>query len=405
MRNRRFLLKNIARPHAPGYFKVMTCFPSSKQPSYHLESVDPSAFSLPLLAWFDSYGRKDLPWQHPRNAYRVWISEIMLQQTQVKTVIPYFNRFLIRFPDIQSLALASLDEVLAHWSGLGYYSRARHLHKTAAIIYKDFKEDFPRDVNELAKLPGIGPSTAAAITSLAFGQSTAILDGNVKRVLCRYFLIAGFPGQSAIHKKLWALAQACMPKERSADYTQAIMDLGATCCTLKNPTCGICPLQSTCLAKKHNKTADYPYKKPKKIIPIRQQQFLLLYTAENTIYLEKRPPTGIWGGLWCLPSIEDDACPIAYLDKNNLLSEGEPKELLKIHHSFSHFHLHIKAVAIQVKPSLYQNLKAMELVSRTHTPIISESAGAWFLPKDTASLGMSKPMKDILAHFLSINNA
>lgn len=350
-------------------------------------------FSLPLLAWFDHYGRKDLPWQHPRNAYRVWISEIMLQQTQVKTVIPYFNRFLTRFPDIQSLALASLDEVLAHWSGLGYYSRARNLHKTAAIIYTDFKENFPCDVNELAKLPGIGPSTAAAIASLAFGQSTAILDGNVKRVLCRYFLIEGFPGQSTVHKKLWELAQACMPKERCADYTQAIMDLGATCCTLKNPKCPLCPLQSTCLAKKHNKTADYPYKKPKKIVPIKQQQFLLLYTVENSIYLEKRPPTGIWGGLWCLPSIEEGACPIEYLQKNNFLSASEPEELLKIHHSFSHFHLHIKAIAIKVQ-------SRPEPVYGTRTPIVSESQGSWFLPKDTSSLGVSKPIQDILTHFL-----
>ena len=209
-------------------------------------------FSLPLLEWFNCHGRKDLPWQHPRSAYRVWISEIMLQQTQVKTVIPYFNHFIAKFPDIQQLAHAYEDRVLAQWSGLGYYSRARNLHKTAKIICEKYKGEFPRELADLIALPGIGPSTAAAIASQAFNQATPILDGNVKRVLCRYFLIDGWPEHSSVKQKLWQLAKECMPTERCADYTQAIMDLGATRCTARNPDCANCPLQYTCLAKHHN---------------------------------------------------------------------------------------------------------------------------------------------------------
>ncbi|WP_019217249.1 A/G-specific adenine glycosylase [Legionella tunisiensis] len=217
-------------------------------------------FSNLLLAWFDLHGRKDLPWQHPRSAYRVWISEIMLQQTQVKTVIPYFNRFIDSFPDVWQLAKASEDQVLAHWSGLGYYSRARNLSQTAKIICEKYAGEFPLALVDLVALPGIGPSTAAAIASQAFNQPTAILDGNVKRVLCRYFLIEGWPEQSAIKQRLWQLANQCMPRQRCADYTQAIMDLGATCCTVRQPNCASCPIQKTCLANIHHKTAFYPQK-------------------------------------------------------------------------------------------------------------------------------------------------
>ncbi len=341
-------------------------------------------FSQPLLDWFDKHGRKDLPWQYPRIPYRVWVSEIMLQQTQVKTVIPYFNRFINRFPDVHTLASASEDDVLAHWSGLGYYSRARNLHKAATIISTEFHGTFPKDVQQLIKLPGIGPSTAAAITSLAFDMPTAILDGNVKRVLSRYFLIGGVPLRAAVHQQLWELAQECMPVKRCADYTQAIMDLGATCCTAKNPTCLSCPLQATCIAKKMNVVSNYPNKNPKKILPIKQQQFLLLHTLERSVYLEKRHPTGLWGGLWCLPSIDLDHCPKTYVSKIYRLQAGSVQELMSMKHTFSHFHLRIHVVSMQT---------TLEANSPTQYP------GSWFSPQDLENVGLAKPVSDIIHYF------
>ena len=344
-------------------------------------------FSVPLLNWFDKHGRKDLPWQHPRSAYRVWVSEIMLQQTQVKTVIPYFNRFLSRFPDICTLALASEDDVLAHWSGLGYYSRARNLHKTAAIIDADFHGEFPSDLPQLIQLPGIGPSTAAAIASLAYGLPTAILDGNVKRVLSRYFLIGGLPQQAAVHKKLWQLANECMPRQRCADYTQAIMDLGATCCTRNKPSCEHCPLQTTCLAKKLDDVSNYPNRKPKKILATKQQQFLLLHKNDHTIYLEKRPPTGLWGGLWCLPSIDMATCPTTYIATTYQMQTDNLQELMTMNHSFSHFHLHIKALSMRIS---YMNNS------------LAESPGRWFALNDIVNLGLAKPVSVIINYYESI---
>ncbi|CDZ78123.1 A/G-specific adenine glycosylase [Legionella massiliensis] len=343
-------------------------------------------FSRPLLQWFDSNGRKDLPWQHPRSAYRVWISEIMLQQTQVKTVIPYFNQFLLSFPNIQQLAHAHEDKVLAHWSGLGYYSRARNLHQTAKIICEIYQGEFPSQLTALIDLPGIGPSTAAAIASQAFGQATPILDGNVKRVLCRYFLVDGWPEQSAVKNKLWRLAQQCMPGERCADYTQAIMDLGATCCTSRNPDCSHCPLQHNCLAKQQDKVRLYPHKKAKKTLPIKQQQFLLLHNMENKIYLEKRPPSGIWGGLWCMPAIEMDCCPKEYIAATYTWKSLEQQELLTMRHSFSHFHLDINAYALKIN---------------SNSNHLAESSGNWFTAAEIRELGLAKPVSDIINHYLT----
>ncbi|PJE15585.1 A/G-specific adenine glycosylase [Legionella sp.] len=344
-------------------------------------------FTIPLLNWFDHYGRKDLPWQHPRTAYRVWISEIMLQQTQVKTVIPYFNRFISNFPDIEQLANTDEDRVLALWSGLGYYSRARNIHKTARIICENYQGEFPTHLPTLLLLPGIGPSTAAAITSQAFEQPTPILDGNVKRVLCRYFLVDGWPEQSAVKQKLWRFAEQCMRTERCADYTQAIMDLGATCCTTRNPNCTQCPLQKTCLAKLQDKVMLYPHKKIKKTIPIKQQQFLLLHNVENQIYLEKRPPTGIWGGLWCLPAIDVEACPKDYIEKNYAVHSLGAQELLTMRHTFSHFHLDIKALAFQTV---------------CNSNLIAEQPGKWFAAAEIGELGLAKPVSSIIKHFFNL---
>lgn len=343
-------------------------------------------FSLPLLAWFDQHGRKNLPWQHPKSAYRVWISEIMLQQTQVKTVIPYFLRFIERFPDVGSLANAAEDDVLSLWSGLGYYSRARNLHKAAKIIMECHQGTIPDELQLLQALPGIGESTAAAITSLAFNQPTAILDGNVKRVLSRYFMIEGLSSQADIKQKFWQKAHDCMVFDRCADYTQAIMDLGAVCCTRHNPHCAMCPLQTTCLAYKHNVTNQFPHKKIKKIRPIKEEQFLVLHTACNLIYLEKRPPTGVWGGLWCLPTTDMGACVTSHINQTYQLQCMPPQALLKMKHSFSHFHLHISALSVETKmPEQF----------------LAECSGRWFHANELDSLGLAKPVKVIVEYFLN----
>ncbi|ASQ45566.1 A/G-specific adenine glycosylase [Legionella clemsonensis] len=341
-------------------------------------------FSQPLLAWFDQFGRKDLPWQNPRTPYRVWVSEIMLQQTQVKTVIPYFNRFIENFPDLWQLANATEDEVLALWSGLGYYSRARNLHKTAKVICEQHQGVFPWRVEDLVVLPGIGESTAAAIASQAFNLPAAILDGNVKRVLCRYFMIGGWPEQTATKKALWRLANQCMPKQRCADYTQAIMDLGAICCTTRTPDCTHCPLHATCLARLQNQVSQYPHKKIKKILPYREEQFLLLHNEENEIFLEKRPPVGLWGGLWCIPSTEIDRCPEAYIKQTYQFNCLEIKELLRLKHSFSHFHLGIKALSVHT-------------VATKNS--VRETAGKWFNPSEVTRLGLAKPVAIIIKRF------
>ena len=339
-------------------------------------------FSESLLNWYDLHGRKDLPWQQPYTDYRIWISEIMLQQTQVKTVIPYFLKFMERFKTIEDLASATTDEVLALWSGLGYYSRARNLHKTAQQIVEQFSGRFPQDLISLQSLPGIGPSTAAAIASLAYNQPTAILDGNVKRVLSRYFLIKQTQQQQqSIETQLWQQAQSCMPSYSCREYTQAIMDMGATCCTLKNPQCQNCPLQTHCLAHQQKVVQDYPPKKPKKHRPIREELFLLLYTQDNYIYLEQRPAKGIWGGLWCFPSLDLNECPLTYLKQTyNLTIPTEPKTLMNIKHSFTHFHLHITAKTLQ-------------------TPIEPTMPGRWFLVNEVHKVGLAKPMREIIDYY------
>ena len=343
-----------------------------------------SQFSQPLLNWFSIFGRKNLPWQHPRIAYRVWISEIMLQQTQVKTVIPFFERFMASFPDVRQLAAASEDAVLAHWSGLGYYSRARNIHKTAKIICEEYAGNFPEDLASLISLPGIGASTAAAIGSLAFNQPTAILDGNVKRVLSRYFMVDGSPEQSIVKKQLWQFAQQCMPEENCAEYTQAIMDLGATCCTLKNPDCQNCPLKNTCRAFLDDKVKHYPFKIIKKARPIKHQQFLLMHTEDNLIYLEKRPP-GLWGGLWCMPAIEIDIDPVEFILEQYGFDCREIKNLMAIKHSFTHFHLHITARAISIQPN---------------AKMIADNPGKWFGSNQFNTIGLAKPVSQIMNHFL-----
>lgn len=336
-----------------------------------------TSFTFPLLHWYDLNGRKNLPWQNPRTPYRVWLSEIMLQQTQVKTVIPYFERFIQHFPDLQCLAKASIDQVLQLWSGLGYYSRARNLHKTAILIQEHHLGQFPDNINDLIKLPGIGHSTAAAIVAQAYNQPAAIFDGNVNRVLSRYFKIGGFSSETK--QRLWELATQCMSHDRPADYTQAIMDLGATCCTSKAPQCERCPIKETCKAKIEDSVLNYPTRKPKKSIPEKYQQFLLLQDSFDRIYLEKQPDHGIWGGLWCPLRIESSENPTAHLLNTYQLNIQSPTVIMNIKHTFTHFRLYITALKIRIKNST-----------------LPELPGDWFKQERLASIGLAKPVSDII---------
>ncbi|NGX17575.1 A/G-specific adenine glycosylase [Wenzhouxiangella sp. XN24] len=296
-----------------------------------------------LLDWYDQEGRHDLPWQQGRSAYAVWISEIMLQQTQVATVIPYFERFMARFPDIPSLAGAPLDEVLHHWSGLGYYARARNLHKAATVLVERHDGRFPEDFDAVSALPGIGRSTAGAILAQAFGQRHPILDGNVKRVLARVHAVPGWPGTAAVERRLWALAEEHTPAGRVADYTQAIMDLGATVCRRGRPICPACPLAARCEAHRQQRETEFPAPRPRRARPLRRVRMLLLRDAAGALLLERRPPQGIWGGLWCPPELGEESAPgwaTRMLDAPVVAREP----LATLRHGFTHFELEIEPV-------------------------------------------------------------
>ena len=305
-----------------------------------------SSFADRLLEWFDTHGRKDLPWQ-VQDPYRVWLSEIMLQQTQVQTVIPYYERFVERFPDVVTLADAAVDDVLAHWSGLGYYARARNLHKAAQVIRDDHDGRFPGTLDAAQALPGIGRSTAGAILSLAFGQRHPILDGNVKRVLARHRAIDGWPGKTAVAKALWEAAEENTPQTRVAAYTQAIMDLGATLCTRSRPACALCPVSADCRAYAEGLPTAYPGRKPKKDKPLKSTT-MLLATSGDALYLERRPAAGIWGGLWSLPELEDDT-PVQRWCERYIGSKAHQEEQWgTLRHSFSHYDLDIQPVVVRL---------------------------------------------------------
>ena len=293
-----------------------------------------------LLAWFDRHGRHDLPWQHPRTPYRVWLSEIMLQQTQVAVVIPYFERFIAALPDLPSLAHATQDEVLALWSGLGYYARARNLHAAAKRCVELHDGELPRDLDALVALPGIGRSTAGAILSQAWGDPAPILDGNVKRVLSRMFGIQGWPGTPAIEKRLWAIAESLLPDVRLADYTQAQMDFGATLCTRADPACAICPLQDACVALREGRVAELPSPKPGKALPERIVHMLILEAGERVL-LQRRPPTGVWASLWSLPEHADIAAARYWFERHVDGDFATARSGEVIAHGFSHYRLHI----------------------------------------------------------------
>ncbi|MGH8541866.1 MAG: A/G-specific adenine glycosylase [Stenotrophobium sp.] len=307
------------------------------------------SFSARLLHWFDKHGRHDLPWQHPREPYRVWLAEIMLQQTQVATVIPFFQRFIARFADVRSLAQARADEVLALWAGLGYYARARNLHSCAQLIVERYDGEFPRSIEALTELPGIGRSTAGAILAQAFGQRHSILDGNVRRVLARHAAVAGWPGTPAVQKKLWLLSEHLLPRTSLADYTQALMDLGATVCTTRKPACGICPLNGDCAARQQGTVLDYPAAKPRRPHPLKRAWMLLIENADGEILCERRPPTGIWGGLWCLPMLDHEQDWPGLCARHYGLHCGAAQPLPVIRHSFTHFDLDIVPLRLRVQ--------------------------------------------------------
>lgn len=339
------------------------------------------SFSRRLLVWFDDHGRHDLPWQQQPTPYRVWVSEVMLQQTQVATVIPYYQRFMARFADVVALADAAEDEVLALWSGLGYYSRARNLHKAAREIRDDHGGHFPEDFDAVMALPGIGRSTAGAILAIACGQLHPILDGNVKRVLSRYHAVEGWPGKREVEQRLWALAAEHTPQQRIADYTQAIMDLGATLCRRSRPGCDDCPMGSDCQASAQQRVAEFPARKPRKALPTKHVVMPVVMNAKGEVLLEKRPPSGIWGGLWSLPECESAAALQAWCEKHFSISlPGEALPGFK--HTFSHYHLMIQPQRLALQGQAVQ--------------IADEGTMAWQPLAQIEQLGLPAPVKKLL---------
>ena len=344
-----------------------------------------SLFSKKVICWYDQYGRKSLPWQHNKTPYRVWVSEIMLQQTQVSTVIPYYQRFMESFPEVENLAKAEEDDVLHHWTGLGYYARARNLHKTAKLVCSDFGGEFPDDIDTMQTLPGIGRSTAGAILSLAGGQAQPILDGNVKRVIARHFAVDGWPGEANVLRRLWALSEELTPPKDTAKYNQAMMDIGATVCTRTKPQCDLCPVENSCLAKKHATQALYPGKKVKKQLPVKST-VMLIPKWEDSILLYKRPSSGLWGGLYSfyeaddLEGIDAKACSLAML-------QYQEEHLGTFRHTFSHFHLEIAPVILHLKEA--------------PTPKVKDSAEHWFNLLQPSNLGLAAPTKKLIGKITS----
>lgn len=299
-------------------------------------------FSSRVLKWYSLHGRHDLPWKHPVSAYRIWVSEIMLQQTQVVTVIPYFLRFMESFPTVKALAKAPMNLVLNHWAGLGYYARAKNLHRAAETIMSDFKGKFPKTVEQWTTLPGVGRSTAGAIVSQSFDLRAPILDGNVKRVLCRFNGVKGWPGLKTVEETLWNISEHFTPLEQAADYTQAMMDLGATCCTRSRPNCQACPLKTKCYAYLNDSQSTLPEKRPSKVLPTKVAHILVLQTHCGHVLLEQRPLKGIWSGLWTFPEFSELSALKTFLNTTLGIKRAKLESLSLIKHTFSHYHLHLK---------------------------------------------------------------
>ena len=333
-------------------------------------------FAQAVLDWFDDHGRHDLPWQREVTPYRVWVSEIMLQQTQVATVIPYFERFMARFPTVDDLAAASQGEVLQYWAGLGYYARGRHLHQAAQAI-RSRGGRFPDTAEDLQALPGIGRSTAGAILALGFGQRGIILDGNVKRVLARCFAVEGDPAGAAVQARLWALAEQLTPHQRTGPYVQAMMDLGATLCTRGKPMCLHCPLQSRCQALARGEPTAFPGRRAARIIPEKSAWFLLLDDGRGRYLWVRRPSPGIWGGLWCLPEIPaDDGAELQDALDARLPGAVAGELLPSFRHTFSHYHLQLRPVRVNAPDAVRASL-----------------AGEWWTPAEAESRGLPAPLR------------
>ncbi|MFA0057938.1 A/G-specific adenine glycosylase [Vibrio echinoideorum] len=339
-------------------------------------------FATAILKWYDAFGRKELPWQQNKTAYTVWLSEIMLQQTQVATVIPYYQRFLERFPTVIDLANAEQDEVLHLWTGLGYYARARNLHKAAKIVTEQYGGEFPLSIEEMNALPGIGRSTAAAVLSSVHKLPHAILDGNVKRTLARSFAVEGWPGQKKVENRLWEHAEAQTPDKDVDKYNQAMMDMGAMVCTRSKPKCTLCPIENMCEAKKLDRQLDFPGKKPKKEKPVKETWFVILY-HDNQVWLEQRPQSGIWGGLFCFPQHEN--AEIEHQLDLRSIKDSEThslKTMIAFRHTFSHYHLDITPVLVKLdkQPDL----------------IMEGTKGLWYNLSKPEEIGLAAPVKQLI---------
>jgi A/G-specific adenine glycosylase len=342
-------------------------------------------FARRVITWQRKQGRHDLPWQGTRDPYAIWLSEIMLQQTQVAAVVPYYERFRARFPTLDALAAASMDDVLQLWSGLGYYARARSLHRAAVAVVEQHAGSFPRTRESIERLPGVGRSTAGAIAAFAFGRREAILDGNVKRVFARHFAIDGFSGEREVEQRLWALAESLLPAAGIEAYTQGLMDLGATLCTRTKPACQVCPVNATCAAHASNRVDAYPAPRPRRAVPQRHTTMLVLL-AGGEVMLEKRPPSGIWGGLWCFPEL-GDAKSLARICRTRYACEpGSRRRLPLVRHGFTHFALDIDPVVIEVRRSAHR---------------AAEPGIVWLPLEEARRAALPVPAKKILAGLLA----
>ena len=339
-------------------------------------------FAPRLLRWFAVHGRHDLPWQRDMTPYRVWVSEVMLQQPQVATVIPYYERFMARFPDVTSLAAAPVDEVLHLWTGLGYYARARNLHACAKVVVADYSGEFPQTLDAMMSLPGIGRSTAGAILSIAAGLRHPILDGNVKRVLARMFGIAGDPSSNAVLESLWSLADRCTPQHEVGAYTQAIMDLGATVCTRSRPACTLCPMNVECVAAREGRQAQLPGSKPKRHRPSREATLLIAHSGdvkEAAVFVERRPATGVWGGLWSPPQFENDAAAMTWCAREVGEPQSDSQALTPIDHAFTHFDLRLRPLRVRCRPHL----------------ALKDGDQLWYDLRDPPKVGLPQPIKQL----------
>ena len=353
-----------------------------------MAELDSSDFAARLLDWWDAHGRKDLPWQVQRTPYRIWIAEVMLQQTQVATVVPYFERFTARFPTVTALATAELDDVLHLWSGLGYYARARNMHRAARHIHDSMSGRLPESQSAWQALPGIGRSTAAAIVAQAFGARAAILDGNVKRVLARLHRVAGDPASTNTSRTLWALAERYTPEIRVADYTQAIMDFGATCCTRSRPGCAHCPVQDMCESHRHGSPGAFPERRSRRRRRRERRCFFVLTTANGACYVERRPATGIWGGLWSPPERPPDETVAVFLASRGLSEALVQKQWQRpsFQHAFTHFDLDVIPVYLRIGAPL-GDLPGQWIEADGHGLGVSAVAARLLREAGTARLG------------------